>query len=58
MYRTWGYSYPRGYLGARLGYPYGAYAVPYYGWGYPGYGYPGSFWGYPGWGYYGSGGLL
>lgn len=56
MYRTWGYGYPRGYLGAGIGYPYGAYAVPYYGWGYPGWGYPG--WGYPGYGYYGSGGLL
>lgn len=56
MYRTWGYGYPRGYLGAGIGYPYGAYAVPYYGWGYPGWGYPG--WSYPGYGYYGSGGLL
>lgn len=53
MYRTWGYGYPRGYLGAGLGYPYqGWYGYPWGGF-YPGYG-----WGYPGWGYYGSGGLL
>jgi hypothetical protein len=32
--------YPRGYLGAGIGYPYGALAMPYYGgYGYPGYGY-------------------
>lgn len=53
MYRTWGYGYPRGYLGAGLGYPY-------QGWcGYPWGGFcPVYGWGYPGWGYYGSGGLL
>lgn len=50
----WGY--PRGYLGAGIGYPYGALALPYYG-GYPGYGYG---YGYPYGGYgYGYGlGLL
>lgn len=53
MYRTWGYGYPRGYLGAGLGYPYQCwYGYPWGGF-YPGYG-----WGYPGWGYYGSGGPL
>ena len=42
-----GYSgyYPRGYLAAGLGYPYGALALPYYGLGYPGLGYGG--YGYP-----------
>lgn len=53
-----GLGYPRGYMGAGIGYPYGGYyPMPYYGlysWGgyggYGGYGYPG---------YYGiSGGLL
>ena len=47
MYRsTWGYGgwYPRGYLGAGIGYPYYGYPGCYpYGCGYPvmyGYGYP------------------
>lgn len=48
--------YPRPYLGAGIGYPYGGYAFPYFGYGY-GWGYPGIGYGYPG--YYGiSGGLL
>ena len=38
----WG-GYPRGYLAAGLGYPYGGwYGYPYWGFGYPGYAY-----GYP-----------
>ncbi|CAB4241776.1 hypothetical protein UFOVP71_314 [uncultured Caudovirales phage] len=31
--------YPRGYLGAGIGYPYGAIALPYYGGIFPAYGY-------------------
>ncbi len=62
MFRSWGYGYPRGYLGAGIGYPYGAIAMPYYGgygYGYPGYGYGYGYPGYGGCGYYGiSGGLL
>jgi hypothetical protein len=71
MYRSgiigYGAGPRRGYLGAGIGYPYGAIALPYYG----GYGYPGFGYGYPGcygyglgcglgygYGYYGSGGLL
>jgi hypothetical protein len=54
MYRSWGWGgYPRGYLGAGIGYPYQGFAgYPYLGgWGYPGiggwgYGY-GGFGGYP-----------
>ena len=47
MYRSWGWGgYPRGYLGAGIGYPYyGGFGYPC--WGYPGYcvyGYP---YGYP-----------
>ena len=47
MYRSWGWGggYPRGYLGAGIGYPYYGTLV------YPGWGY-----GYPGIGYYGYGG--
>jgi hypothetical protein len=53
MYRTWGYGYPRGYLGAGIGYPYqGWFGYPWGGF-YPYYGF-----GYPGYGYCGSGGLL
>jgi hypothetical protein len=48
--------YPRGYLGAGIGYPYGALGLPYYGGFYPGYGYG---YGYGCCGPYGfSGGLL
>jgi hypothetical protein len=48
MYRSyWGYGggyYPRGYLGAGIGYPYQPLlAFPYYGCG---YGYPGCGYGY------------
>jgi hypothetical protein len=44
-YNGWG-GYPRGYLGAGIGYPYyGLLAYPYYGYGYPGLGYGG--YGYP-----------
>ena len=40
-----GWGYPRGYLGAGIGYPYyGGLAYPYFGYGYPGYGYG---YGYP-----------
>jgi len=40
-----GYGYPRGYLGAGIGYPYYGYlGFPYYGYG---YGYPGYGYGYP-----------
>lgn len=50
----YGGYFPRGYLGAGIGYPYGAVALPYFGGYYPGYGY--------GYGYYGGypygGGLL
>ena len=54
MYRSWGWGgYPRGYLGAGIGYPYGGFGgYPFLGgWGYPGiggygYGY-GGFGGYP-----------
>lgn len=50
--------YPRSYLGAGIGYPYGGYAFPYFGYGY-GWGYPGIGYGYGYPGYYGiSGGLL
>ena len=43
----WGGYYPRGYMAAGLGYPYGGYL------GYPcwGYGYPGLGCGYGGYGY-------
>lgn len=42
-----GWGYPRGYLGAGIGYPYyGLLTYPYYGYGYPGYGYYGGY-GYP-----------
>jgi len=47
-----GWGYPRGYLGAGIGYPYyGGLAYPYwggygYGCGYGGYGYGGGY-GYP-----------
>ena len=47
----YGGYYPRGYLGAGIGYPYGGflgYPCWAYGCGYPGYGY-----GYPGYGGYG-----
>jgi hypothetical protein len=53
MYRSWGWGgYPRGYLGAGLGYPYqGGFGYPGWGFGYPGiggYGYGfGGFGGYP-----------
>jgi hypothetical protein len=41
----WGGGYPRGYLGAGIGYPYYGYlGYPYYGFG---YGYPGYGYGYP-----------
>ena len=42
--------YPRGYMAAGIGYPYGALALPLYGYGYgyPGYGYG---IGYPGYSY-------
>ena len=39
---SWGYGgyYPRGYLAAGIGYPYGGYlGYPYFGYGYPGLGY-------------------
>lgn len=49
MFGGYGGYYPRGYLGAGIGYPYGALALPYYGLGY-GYGYPG--YGYGGYGCY------
>lgn len=39
-----GWGYPRGYLGAGIGYPYMPLVVPYYGYGY----------GYPGYGFYGG----
>lgn len=43
MYRSnfgFGGYYPRGYLGAGIGYPYMPLFIPYYGYGcYPGYGY-------------------
>jgi len=54
MWRSglWG-GYPRGYLGAGIGYPYmGGWGFPCYGYGYgcgygyPGYGYGGGY-GYP-----------
>lgn len=37
----YGGYYPRGYLGAGIGYPYAPLVLPYYGYGcgYPGYGY-------------------
>ena len=41
----YGRYYPRGYLGAGIGYPYMPLALPYYGCGY-GYGYPGCGYGY------------
>lgn len=43
----WGYGgYPRGYLGAGIGYPYqGFLGYPGWGFGYPGYGY--GYMGYP-----------
>jgi hypothetical protein len=50
MYRSWGWGgYPRGYLGAGIGYPYGGFAgYPFIGgWGYPGIGYFGYGGGYP-----------
>ena len=44
---VWGYAYPRGYMAAGLGYPYGGYlGYPCCGWGYPGLGY-GYGYGYP-----------
>lgn len=49
MFRSaygWGGYYPRGYLGAGIGYPYMPLVLPYYGYGYPGYGYYGGY-GYP-----------
>ena len=47
--------YPRGYMAAGIGYPYGALALPFYGYGYgyPGYGYGGGYGGYGGLGGYG-----
>ena len=41
----YGGYYPRGYLGAGIGYPYMPLVLPYYGCGY-GYGYPGCGYGY------------
>jgi hypothetical protein len=44
-----GRGYPRGYLGAGIGYPYMPLVLPFYGgygYGYPGYGYYGGY-GYP-----------
>lgn len=42
----WGGYYPRGYLGAGIGYPYGGFlGCPGYCYGYPGFGYGG--YGYP-----------
>ena len=41
-----GWGYPRGYMAAGLGYPYGYLGYPCCGWGYPGYGY-GYGYGYP-----------
>lgn len=69
MYRSGLLGYGgRGYMAAGIGYPYGALALPYYGYGYGGYGgyglglgYGYGGYGYPGYGYgYGgiSGGLL
>lgn len=46
----WGWgSYPRGYLGAGIGYPYSPLIYPgyYSGYGYPGYGYGGYGYSYP-----------
>ena len=42
-----GWGYPRGYLGAGIGYPYGAiYGYPMWGCGYPLYGCYGRYGGY------------
>jgi len=42
--------YPRGYMAAGIGYPYGVLALPFYGcYGYPGYGC--GYGGYGGYGY-------
>ena len=54
MFRSaWGYGggWPRGYLGAGIGYPYGALALPYYGYG---FGYPYGYGGLGGLGGYGG----
>jgi hypothetical protein len=56
-YGGWGGYYPRSYLAAGLGYPYGALALPYYGYGYPGL-YGGGYGGYGSYGGYGGGGYL
>lgn len=45
-----GWGYPRGYLGAGIGYPYMPLVLPFYGCGYPGYGCYGGYGGY-GYGY-------
>ena len=44
-----GWGYPRGYLGAGIGYPYMPLVLPYYGcYGYPGIGCGyGGYYGYP-----------
>jgi hypothetical protein len=57
-YGGWGGYYPRGYLGAGIGYPYmGGIASPFWGGygcygGYGGYGYGCGYGGYGGYGYY------